>query len=502
MQFIRSLAMLGVAIAPLAFLTAATFFRGPAAADGGWTPPALDQFEKIRGSAESERAKHAEGGTTAAVDPAGFSVEGEPDGDLALPYELADRLAAAEKARHADDLEAAEAARKGLDRLVADRLVAIQKIRPNGAELAADLKRRLEVASRRCTWLTNRQTAGRELKTAEEAMVAGPEGDGEAKCLLVIAGLRKQLPATAESIAEEPGDALTPDEAGRAKALEARATFRRDFFKLRQAARAETASSRDLERLLAEWKGFFATYGKSGPPDDRDRPLLDEARTLQRKSQLDLLRVAARDADNALDLADRVAAWLEEASRNPAELAQERKAARTLVQKWLDEHVPGLPPLPKPVPGVQEGFTETKRMIGFFQYVKETPSQYRWWHWSRDEQYRRTENKGENQVNLTGKPQQPRHGAFVARHAESHKAFLARGFTANGGVEMFRAACEGLATEFEAYRKLWGDSDFPADKAAENWGDVFVTGHKVAEEFLAAGNKHGLWDLLRGGDEP
>jgi hypothetical protein len=497
MQFIRLIGILGVAIAPLFFLTASTFFRGPGTAVGGWTPPVLEEFDKVRSGVERERARLADGGTTAAVDPAGFSLEGEPEGDLALPYELAERLAAAEKARHVDDLEAAEAARNGLDRMVADRLVAIQKIRPNGVELAADVKRRLELAKRRCIWLTNRQLAGRDLKVAEEAMAAGPEGDGETKCLLTIKGLRKQLPATAESIGDEPGDALAPDEAARATALEARATFRHDFFKARQSSRAEAASSRDLERLLEEWAGFLATYGKNGPPDDRDKPLLDEAKTLQRKSQLDLLRAAAREQSNAIDLAERVAAWLNEAGRNPAEFDQERKAARSLVQSWLESKLSPLPPLPKPVPGVEEGDTGKKRLIGFFEKVNGTPAQYRWWPWNMAEKKRRELNKGEKQPNLKAAPTPPRHGAFAADYAESRKEFLARGFTTGAGVERFRSDCDRLASDFDAYRQQWDDVDFPADKAAENWGEAFAAGRKVAEELLTACEKHRLWEFLR-----
>jgi len=34
-----------------------------------------------------------------------------------------------------------------------------------------------------------------------------------------------------------------------------------------------------------------------------------------------------------------------------------------------------------------------------------------------------------------------------------------------------------------------------------NWADVFAAGRKVAEELLVAGEKHGLWDSLRSGDE-
>lgn len=497
MQFIRLIVMLGVAIAPLIFLTASTFFRGPTAAVGGWTAPALEEFAKVRSSVESERTRLADGNPTTSVDPAGFSLEDEPEGDLALPYELAERLAAAEKARHGDDLEAAEAARNGLNRMVADRLVAIQKIPPNGLELAAEVKRRLELTTRRCIWLTNRQLAGRELKAAEEAIATGPEGDGETKCLLTINGLRKQLPAMPESIAEEPGNALAPDEAAWAARLESRALFRRDFFKLRQSARAEAASSRDLERLLEEWAVFVATYGKNGPPDDRDKPILDEAKTLQRKTQLDLLRVVAREAGSVVELVERVAAWLKEAGGNPVEFAQAQKAASALVQKWLESNVSPLLPLPKPMPGVEEGFTKKRRLIGFFEKVPNTPAQYRFWPWDMPVGKRLALNKGDEQPNLTATPTPPQHEAYAADHAESRKEFLAGGFTTRQGVDRFRADCDRLAEEFGPYRKQWDNVSFPADKVADNWGEDFAAGRKIAEDLLANGEKYGLWNLLK-----
>ena len=502
MHFFRSFGMLGVAIAPLVILTLSTFFRGPSSAVGEWVPPVLEEIEKVRRNADTERLRLADGGTAAAVDPAGFSIEGEPEGDLALPYELAERLAAGERARHADDLEAAESARKGLERIVADRLTAIEKIRPNGAALAANVKRRLDEATRRCTWLTNRQSAGRELRAAEDAMLAGPEGDGETKCLQTIKELRKQLPKSAESIADEPGDALTPDELARAGALVLRATFRRDFFKARQAAHAEGASSRELEQLQAEWNAFFVKYGKSGPPDVRDKSLLDEAQSLQRQSRLGLLRATAREQSTGVDLAERVAIWIKQAAAtNPAELGSERKAARTLVQKWLEQKAASLPPLPKSVPGVQEGFTETKRLIGFFERVKSTPSQYRWWAWNTTDKQRKELNKGEKQINLKSPPAPPQHEKFAADYAESRKAFLDRGFTTSVGTVQFQVDCDRLASEFESYRQQWDGAVFPADKVSANWAEVFAAGRKVAEELLVAGEKHGLWDSLRSGDE-
>jgi hypothetical protein len=495
MQFIHSLALLGVASAPLAFLTAATFLRGPTVAADAWTAPPLAEFEKVKAAVDGERARLADSRATA-VDPAGFSVEGKPDGELALPYELAGVLAAAERARHADDLEAARAARSGLDRMVADRLSGVQKLRPNGPELASDLKRRLDLASRRCKWLENRQAVAHELKSAEEAIAVGPEGDGDMKCLLVIKGLRKQLPATAESLADEPADALTPDEAARAAALVARATFRRDFFKAREAAGIEAASSADLERLLAEWATFLATYGNSGPPDDRDKPLLEQARALERRSQLALLRAVAREQSTAGAMAERVAAWLKEAGRNPAELDAERKAARALLQRWIESRLPALAPLPPAVAGVQEGFTETKRMIGFFEKVKGSPAQYRWWPWDTAANQKQQQNKGVKQINLKSAPATPQHDAYVTAYEDGRKEFLAGGFTSRAGVQRFQAECERLATEFEAYRQLWDGSDYPRDKSAQGWGEIFASGRSVATGLHEGGDKNSLWELL------
>jgi hypothetical protein len=501
----RYVVILGIAIAPLAILTAMSFFPNADASSEAWTPPAVEEAEKLRATAEAELKKKLAGdGRTAIVDPAGFATEGEPAGELSLPYELAHCLAAAERARHSDDLAAAEAARNGLVRLIDSRLAAVQKIRPNGENLASDLRRRSEVTARRCAWLTNRQLVSRELKAADAAMAAGPEGAGETSCLATVAALRKQLPAIAspESIADEPGDSLTPEEVSQAKALEARATFRRSFFRAREATVAEAATAKDRLRLLAEWASFLGEYGKRGAPDPRDRALIDEARSLQRRTQLELLRSVAREQSSAADLATHAAAWLKEAAKHPAEIDEERKAAREMVRTWLEDKVPALDTLPKAVAGVQEGFTATKRLVGFFEKVKGTEAQYRWWRWDTNAKQRRAQNKGDKQMNLTAAPAAPKHAAFAASYADARKAFLSEGFGTRAGVDRFRSECERLDIDFAAYRQQWDDTDFPADKTAERWGEVFSNGRMIADDLLTHAEKHGLWQLFRGDSPP
>lgn len=509
MRFLRAIdtryaGILGIAIAPLAVLTAMSLFPNAVATTEPWTPPAVEEADKLRATAEAELKKLTGDGRSAIVDPAGFATEGELEGELALPYELAQCLAAAERARHSDDLEAAEAARKGLVRLIDSRLAAVQKIRPNGESLATYLRRRSDVTARRCVWLTNRQLASRELKAADAAIAAGPEGVGETNCLATVAALRKQLPATAspESIADEPGDSLTPEEASQAKALEARATFRRSFFRAREATGAEAATAKDRVKLLADWASFLGEYGKRGAPDPRDTALIDEARSLQRRTQLELLRSVAREQSSAADLATHAAAWLKEAAKHPAEFEEERKAAREVVRTWLEDKVPALDTLPKSVAGVQEGFTATKRFVGFFEKIKGTEAQYRWWKWDTSAKQRRAQSKGDKQINLTAAPAAPKHAAFAASYADARKAFLGDGFGTSAGVDRFRSECERLDMEFTAYRQQWDDTDFPADKTAERWGEVFSSGRVVADDLLAQAEKHGLWQLLRGDAPP
>lgn len=497
MRLLLSISLLGLSIAPLVVLTSSAFVRGPTALVDPWSPPVLSDFEDVQVALGVERAKSTDGSTVFPEDPAGFSVEGKLGDDLDLPYTLAECLDVAKRARGTTDLAVAESARKGLTDIAAKHLSTIKKLRPNGDELAAALSRELADAERRCLWLGNRQLVKRELEAAEAAIAAGPEMAGEERSVAIIKALRQKLPATmnAESSETEPGDALTLEEAGVAAALDARASFRKDFF---QARDTKAVTSKENEVALAAWHSFLAAYSKSGPPDARDNDLLTEAKRRHRTAQLQLLRATAKEKSDLDGVVTGLVAWLREASKDPDELDQERAASQEVLRVWLDAKMPSLQALPKIPGGVKEGFTATKRLVGFFSKVKQSESQYRWWSWNTDEAHRKERDKGDKQLVLKASPADPRLEKFAKDYADKRRAFL-DGFAERDSVIRFQGGCAEMAEDFEAYRQQWDDVGFPPDSIAQGWAGQFADAETLCGELLEASDKHGLWALLETG---
>ncbi len=501
MTFIQSLSAFVFAVMPLAVLTAASFFRTGTASRDAWQPPGIEEYERIQALADAQIAKDSVAPSNNVSDPLGFSVGGDPAGELALPYQVARALASVEEARKGDDLQAAANAATSLATLIQDRLPSIEALSPNGREVAVRMQQQLKLVKQRCVWLENRAVAQKDLVSAEKAILAGPEIDGEEACLALIAGLKKRLPevVSAEAIAKEPGDALTVAEAETAGKLVARATFRRDFLKARRDIEAPGLSASDLERVLSELEAFLKTWAQAGAPDQRDTDFLSQGEKLRRVARLKLLRTRAEEQATADGLLAAVAEWLAEAGRDPGDLERERKTAVMLVQRWLSEHVPNVAPLPAIDNGIQEGFTNTTRFVGFFEPVKGTKAQYRWWDWDSTAASREKAPKGEKQFNLKDGPAAARHKRFYADFAKAREAFLStktEGFLSATSVSQFRDASDALLSEFVAYRSQWSQPGFPLDVAAQNWDQIFDQARNVVVEFQDAAEKHGLARLL------
>ena len=493
---------LAIAVIPLTLLTAASFVGSQSGSRDSWSPPVLDEYARVQSSAAEELTKQGGDGVADVTDPIGFSLEGEPTGDLKLPFELAKTLASVEAARQSDDLEAANRATGSLAGIIRNQLPAIEALPPNGREIAADLQQRLKTSERRSKWLENRESVKKDLAAAQKAIAAGPEIDGEEACLATISALKKRLPevVSSEGIASEPGDALTLSEAKTAHELATRATFRRDFLRTRRDTASGALSASQLGDVVLAWDAFLKAWSSAGAPDQRDAEFIQQAEGLRRVARLKLLRTTAQEQTTADGLLNAVAVWLIEAAHVPAELERERNLAAADVQKWLSRQVPELAPLPAVGNGIQEGFTNTTRFVGFFEPVRGTKAQYRWWDWNADAEARAAAPKGMKQFNLKEPPAAPRHKQFLTDYAESRDAFLSRepeGFGSVQAIQRFRLASEKLKTEFEEYRATWMPPlTFPFDTAAENWGQEFDRAQQVSQEFEDAAEKHSLPRLL------
>jgi hypothetical protein len=497
LKFIRTLGFLGLAVVPLAVLTLLAFVRGGKGRPVEYSSPKTVEFEAISTATTAKAAVVPVGGVT--DDPTGISIVGDPPVDLALPFETAELLADAERAVRSKDSELVTKARRSLDTFAKERLVAVEKLRPGGSDLAAAVKTRVDHLEQHGTWLDNRAAAAKELHAAADALSGGPEIEAEDACLAVLDRLTRRLPAVVDGTSPtEPGDALTAAEAAEASSLRSRATFRRAFFKNRQESTETNASAAILKQRLQAWDELIASIKRS-PPDARDSSLADQLAGLRSDTHLRLLEATAMQQSNLEDLFRSVTAWLNAADRANADPAAQQRKAASLVRSWLEKNVVELPALPIEK-GLEQGIIipAGTRKFGYFKQISNTASQYRWW-----ENHKAMANpklaKGQDSFVLQGAPAEPTYLKISRNYTDSRGKFIASGYMTAAGVQNFINDCRNAHTECLEYRQAHADAAEKIDQAAAGWTDILARSLTVAEELLTVGNAAGAWKLLAPG---
>jgi len=498
MTFVQSGVILAAAVAPLVALTAMAFLgNGGKTEATSYEPAEVAEFDAVVATTAARIAKSPEAEAAASEDPAGFSSAGDPSAGLALPYEVAQQLAAAEKAIRSDDVGIVRRAKKSLQKLVGDRLPAVEKLRPHGDSLARAITARAEVVEHHEVWLEKRDLVRESLAAAASAIADGPEIDGEKKCLELLRKLQKELPevANADAVASEPVDALTPEEAEAVERLRSRAAFREQFFTARRATAAKSEKAPQLKSELDAWDAFLKTYAKPGAPDSRDIAFLEEARKLRYQADLSWRWALALSQPSVGGLVAKVADWLRVARSEKGDDTPHQLAAAGLVRSWLEKNIPPVPLEPKGLQGLQEGFTApaNKRKLGVFKPVPLTEAQYYYWE---NRGGMKAKPKGESQFNLKSPPAGPEYLVMRADYDGCRKAFLLDGHQTSEGTVQFRDECGRLAEKYEKYRADYEEPDNPFDGQAKGWQEAFARAEKIAAELATEGDKAGVWQLL------
>ena len=501
MTLFRSFAMLGAAVVPLVALTAMAFLDGGGKTEApSYQPAEVAELDAVEAAANARVATLPEIEAAVGEDPAGFSSAGDPSAGLVLPYEVAQQLAEAIKAIRSDDVGIVRRAKKSLQKLVGDRLPAIEKLRPHGDSLAKAIAGRASAIDRHEVWLSKRDLVRETLASAASAIADGPEIDGEKKCLELLRKLQKDLPevADADAVGTEPADALTVDEAEAVAKLASRANFREQFFAARRATVAKSEKTSELKSELDAWDAFLKTYVKPGAPDTRDAALLEEAEKLRYEAELTWRWALALGQPSVGGLVAKVADWRRVLRLAKNENTSDQQAVAELVWAWLAKNIPPAPLRPKGLEGLQEGFTDpaNTREFGYFMPVPQTDKQFYYWS---NNKLRKAKPKGELQFNLRSPPSGPVYLALLLDYDRCRKAFLSDGYqTAQGSAE-FRDECVRLREKYEKYRTDYGDRNNPFDNGAKGWQDAFGKSEKIAAELVAEGDKAGVWEWMAPG---
>ena len=501
MTLFRSFAMLGAAVVPLVALTAMAFLDGGGKTEApSYQPAEVAELDAVEAAANARVATLPEIEAAVGEDPAGFSSAGDPSAGLVLPYEVAQQLAEAIKAIRSDDVGIVRRAKKSLQKLVGDRLPAIEKLRPHGDSLAKAIAGRASAIDRHEVWLSKRDLVRDTLASATSAIADGPEIDGEKKCLELLRKLQKELSevADADTVGSEPTDALTPEESEALEKLASRAVFREQFFTARRATAAKNEKSLQLKSELDAWDAFLKKYAKPGAPDTRDAAFHEEAKKLRHQTELSWRWALALSQPSVGGLVAKVADWRRVSRSVKNEETSDQQAAAELVRSWLSKNVPPAPSKPKGLSGLQEGFTDpaNKRKFGYFKPVLQTQKQYYYW---MDKSLMKAKPKGESQFNLRSPPSGPVYLAMLLDYDRCRKAFLLEGHqTAQGSAE-FRDECAALGQKYEKYRTDYEEPDNLIDAEAKGWQEAFAKAEKIVAELVAEGDKAGVWELLAPG---
>lgn len=498
----RLYGVLVLAVAPLVLLTVRAFSDTGVSAGGDSesVPPLIswDQFQSEAAARVTAAKAHSDADLS---DPSGFDGSDVSESSVTLAYEVAGALGQAEQAGRSKDLATVTQARDLLSGLVKRKGKEVRALQPAGAggSLADSLLARGEATDRHAVWLEQRKEVAAALKAAGDAILAGPEGKGEAKCISLLDGVVRSKPGGPVGAADdsEPGDSLTVEEAGSIEALRDRAVYRAAFFKLRDAPPGAKAGSKDHERYVISWKAFLSTYAERGAAGDRESGFLAEAATLLDDSELAMLRAVALEQTDVGELSRAISDWLEEAETRSK--GDERQAARELFFDWVERSVPAAPSPPPGVSGVLEAVTAPagKRKFGLFRKVPQTAAQYRWWSSKAAE---RSLPKGENSFNLEGVPVEPLYLAVASDYRRLREQFVGGGYMIPAESERFGAACRELSGRLGEYHARFFENSLDIDEATRDWAGAFDQAADVADQLAKAARESDILERLSGGN--
>jgi hypothetical protein len=486
----KSLSIVGIATLPLAVLTVVAFrSTGERAGVAGGVPSVPASVVRVRDKATAALRAKAAAETAAEADPAGFLAKA---GDAALtepPYSTAARLAEAEVAARADDLDRTT-------RALAD--LADESMVPDG--LRGDFARRRQLLERHATWLRNRTVASDALRLADETLRAPASIPNAAKAADTLEDLRRRLPqvAKADTAADEPGDALTVEEAAEASRLRQWAAYRSEFLSMKSKRAGLDNDKPDVLKSVVEgWDRFLTRYDRAGVPDPDD--CIGESKRLRTEAQLAFLWARAIACVTSDTLAPAVLDWLDEprsAADGGGDDPDRRGQATSLLRAWLESNLPSPPRLPDGLAGMQEGIVDDqqagKRLIAIFQAVPEQPRRYRYWHSAAE---RKDLPLGKDSWFLQDPPAPPKCIGWATRYGQARDAYLA-GFMVDD--DSFASECRALAEACRNHMQLLPldpQNDIMAPVA--DWAELFSAAANRSAAFQRACRESGLKERIR-----
>jgi len=483
----KYLSIVGVATLPLAALTALAFFStGERGGTLGNVPEVPISIAEAGEKATAALQGKAAAETAFDSDPAGFRSKADGAAGNDLPYLTAVILAEAHAAAKEADIDRTSRALASL---------ADESTMPIGVR--ADVAKHRQRLERHATWLKSRSIASDALRVADETMRAPASIANANKTIDTVDELRRRLPqvAKADALADEPGDALTGDEAAEATRLRQWAVYRASFLALKaKHTTLEKSKPDSLKALVDGFDQFLATHDRPGAPDPD--ACVGEARRLRSDVQLALLWAKAAVQDTPATLAPAVLAWLDEPRLNAGGDADRRVQAAALMKAWLERHLPSPPKPPAGLQGMQEAIIDDgqtgKRLVAIFQAVPGQPRRYRWWYTAAE---RKELPLGKDSGFLVDQPTPPKCIAWATRYRENHNAYLA-GFMADDGH--FATECRNLADACRAHMQVPA-FDPEADVAAPalGWEKLFADAAERASAFDRACRESGLLDRIR-----
>jgi hypothetical protein len=450
MTTMRAMFIVLIASLPLAALTARAFFVRPG---GGTDKGDLPRYEPDNALLEKvikETERPVVKVVAAEGDPSGWRT-GKDVASPPAPYGVAATLGRAADAVRELDAGRVDAAIAEVDKLLNDsRRPDIQAMEPAGARLVSalqDTRKRLDTHKR---WIDARAEIAGQLRKADAALADSPAGAGAEAALAILDKVMQSHPAVVvDGAADEPAEARTTSEDGTLRAIRKRAAFRYEF---QQAKRAETATKRQMlfEKFLADFGGESL--------DERDKPLLDDARKLLRDATLEALWAQAQSAESANSLVQSLRKWLEVAG-DPSI----RGKARELVDAWLAKRItegPDAARLKSLQEGIIDGERGARRLLGVFEIADSEGTRWRWWtdkEQKADPAYRRGDGR-RPPVALKGKPLAPPLAVdLLDKYRDQRKRYLAKPLgTGDAGAsgEGFAASCEELSRDAEAHATI------------------------------------------------
>jgi ElaB/YqjD/DUF883 family membrane-anchored ribosome-binding protein len=442
----RALFIVLFASLPFAALTARAFFVRPdvSAAKDELSLYTVDHILLEKVVKEVERP--ADNVLAVEGDPSGWRI-GKDAANLPAPYEVAATLGRAGDAVRDADIGAVDAAIAEIEKMLQEtRRAAIQGLAPAGARLVSalqDTRKRLGTHKR---WIDTRAEIAGQLRKADSALADPPAGAGAEASLALLDQLKQKHPAVvADDAADEPAEARTTSEDKALRAIGKRASFR---YKFQQAKRQEVAAQR--QALLRQ---FVAEFGDE-LLDERDKPVLDDARKLLRDATLDTLWAQAQNADNANDLVQSLRKWLDLVD-DPSLGAN----AKRLVDAWLAKRITEAPDAARfkvLQEGIIDGERGDKRLLGVFEKADPEGTRWRWWT-DKDQKADPAYPRGDGRrppVALKGKPLAPPLAVVLLnKYRDQRDRYLARPMSTGGGEE-FAAACEELVRNANAHAAI------------------------------------------------